>query len=320
LKNWDDANDAIKLGAIAVLTLDPNTGKLEADEVGQRRTKGGALWGTAVGAAVGILTGGVGLIPGLLVGAGAGAGIGALFHKDVIMTDEDRAQMADSLRAGGAVLAVMADDFEVEATKEQMMRSGGWVEAYVVPAEAAEAITAASAAQADAATAVDEAESELVDETAEAVRSVSVDMPELAPAGAAAVGTLAAAANLSPDEAARLYDAGVEKASIFLERAATPQGRRELADETGLDSETVLRVAKRLDLMRLKGVRAKYGALLLAAGVDTVPELAQRNAKDLRAAMADVNAAQNMVKEMPSEATVGDWVAMAKELPRIITY
>jgi uncharacterized membrane protein len=311
------------LGAIAVLTLNPKTGELEADEVGQRRTKGGALWGTAVGATLGILTGGVALIPGLLVGAGAGAGVGALFHKDVIMTDAERREMADRLRHGGAALAVMADDFEVDDTRAQMVRSGAQVEAYiyVVPEDTAEAITAAAVAQADATEAVEEAVSELADETADAVKSVSVDVPDLAPEAASAVAALVAAGALTPEEAARLYDdAGVDKASVLLERAATPQGRQELAEATGLEVDTILAAAKRLDLMRIKGVGTKYSALLLAAGVDTVPEMAQRNAKHLRAALVDVNVGDIMVEEMPSEETLAGWVAQAKDLPRMITY
>ena len=112
--------DAIKLGAIAVLTLNPETGELHADEVGERNTKKGALWGTAIGVGVGILTAGIGLIPGLLIGAGGGAAIGAMDHKGVGMTDQDRERMAENLRRGGAALAVMCDDFEVEATKEEL--------------------------------------------------------------------------------------------------------------------------------------------------------------------------------------------------------
>ena len=76
LKLWDKANADIKLGAVAIVTLDPKTGELEANEVGQRKTKGGALWGTALGAVAGLMTGGLALVPAVLVGAGGGSAVG----------------------------------------------------------------------------------------------------------------------------------------------------------------------------------------------------------------------------------------------------
>ena len=59
---------------------------------------------------------------------------------------------------------------------------------------------------------------------------------------------------------------------------------------------------------------------LEAAGVDTIPELAQRNAENLHAKLVEVNGEQNIVQKLPSAETVADWVAQAKELPRVITH
>jgi uncharacterized membrane protein len=320
LKQWDKANADIKLGAIAIVTLNPKTGEIEAKEVGQRKTKRGALWGTAVGAAAGLMTGGLALIPAVLVGAGGGGVIGAMFHKKVGATDEDREQMAANLRAGGAALIVMADDFEVEATKAELVRSGGKVEAYAMPAETATAITEAAEAQAEAAEAVDEAVEAVAEETAETEAAVAAAMPELSPEAAAAVAKIVAATDLSSEDAAKLQAAGVDKPSALLGMAATPQARKELTDATGLSNATILAGVKKMDLMRIRGVGVKHGALLLAAGVDTVPELAQRNPKNLHAALAEANAEKQIVVDLPKEAEVADWVARAKAAPRIITY
>ncbi len=57
-----------------------------------------------------------------------------------------------------------------------------------------------------------------------------------------------------------------------------------------------------------------------AAGVNTVPELAQRNPANLQQKLVEVNNEQEIVKEPPSEKQVTNWVAQAKELPRVITY
>ncbi len=70
----------------------------------------------------------------------------------------------------------------------------------------------------------------------------------------------------------------------------------------------------------VEGIGSEYSDLLEEAGVDTVPELAQRNASNLHAKMVEVNEARNLVRKMPTENQVADWVNQAKELPRVINY
>ena len=72
--------------------------------------------------------------------------------------------------------------------------------------------------------------------------------------------------------------------------------------------------------MRIKGVGEEYSDLLEAAGVDTVPELAQRNAANLHKKIEETNAERNLVRRIPTLSLVTDWVAQAKELPRVIEY
>ena len=49
--------------------------------------------------------------------------------------------------------------------------------------------------------------------------------------------------------------------------------------------------------------------LLEAAGVDTVPELAQRKPENLAAKMVEVNEAKKLVRRVPTEEQVAAWVA-----------
>jgi hypothetical protein len=51
------------------------------------------------------------------------------------MEDEDKERLMQHLQGGGAALAVMADDDEVEATKFELLSLGGSVENYLVPDE-----------------------------------------------------------------------------------------------------------------------------------------------------------------------------------------
>ena len=321
IKDWDewDRKD-IKLGAIAILTIDRKSGKLHADEVGQRSTKSGALWGTAIGAAAGILSAGILLIPGMIVGATAGAGVGALNHKSVGMSDAERDKLVENLKMGGAALAVMADDFEVEPVKAKMVEEGGAVEFYKVDTKVAEEITVAAAAQEAATEAIEEAVDEAADMVDDAVEAAGDALDTVDDAGKAAVTKIMAVTGLGAADAVKLYDAGVVRASNLLQRAATPEGRAELAEAAGVDESVILAEAKKLDLMRVKGVGHKYAELLLASGVDTVPELATRNAANLAKKMAEVNAAEGIVDSLPTEEHVADWVAQAKELPRMLYY
>ena len=74
------------------------------------------------------------------------------------------------------------------------------------------------------------------------------------------------------------------------------------------------------DLMRLRGVAEEYSELLEAAGVDTVKELKHRNAANLAAKMAGVNAERKLVRLVPSEKSTTKWVNEAKTLKPMMTY
>ncbi|GAA6151312.1 DUF4332 domain-containing protein [Pseudoteredinibacter isoporae] len=120
--------------------------------------------------------------------------------------------------------------------------------------------------------------------------------------------------------ASKLEAAGVTSLENLLEKCAQKAGRKEVAESSGLSEKQILNWANRADLARVKGVSTQYADLLEFAGVDTVPELAQRNAENLAAKMAEVNEEKNLVRQVPSANQVADWVAQAKELPRAIHY
>ncbi len=62
----------------------------------------------------------------------------------------------------------------------------------------------------------------------------------------------------------------------------------------------------------------EYSDLLEEAGVDSVPELAQRNPDNLHKKMVEVNKAKKLVRQLPSQKQVTDWVKQAKALPRMV--
>ena len=118
----------------------------------------------------------------------------------------------------------------------------------------------------------------------------------------------------------KLRAAGINTVDKLLENAATKKQRQSLAEETGISEKQILKFTNMADLFRLNGVGQEYAELLEVAGVDTVPELAQRNAANLTAKMEEVNDAKNLTRKTPSVLEVEKWIAQAKELPRVIEY
>lgn len=120
--------------------------------------------------------------------------------------------------------------------------------------------------------------------------------------------------------AGKLKEAGISSTQALLKKGATPAGRRELAEKTGISEAAILEWVNHVDLFRIRGVGEEYADLLEAAGVDTVPELAQRNPENLYQKLVEVNRAKKLVRKMPVLSQVADWVEQAKKLPRVITY
>jgi hypothetical protein len=60
--------------------------------------------------------------------------------------------------------------------------------------------------------------------------------------------------------------------------------------------------------------------LLEEAGVDTVVELAQRNPANLYESVVAVNKKKKLVRKLPTQAQIGNWVKQAKKLPRVVSY
>ena len=82
---------------------------------------------------------------------------------------------------------------------------------------------------------------------------------------------------IGPVIGAKLRDAGVSNTDQLLANAKTPAQRQALSEASGLSEDRVLKFANMADLYRIGGVGSEFAELLEAAGVDTVPELAQRN-------------------------------------------
>ena len=120
--------------------------------------------------------------------------------------------------------------------------------------------------------------------------------------------------------ARKLKDAGIPTPEALLQKGSTPKGRQEIAEKSGISGKLILEWINQVDLLRVKGISTDWADLLEAAGVDSVPELAQRAPENLLNKLIEVNQQKNLTRQLPTLAQVEGWTEHAKGLPRVVTY
>ena len=125
---------------------------------------------------------------------------------------------------------------------------------------------------------------------------------------------------VGPVYAEKLTAAGIQKVSQLLEKGKTPKGRKELEEATGIRHDLILTWVNHADLFRVKGIGPQFSELLEAGGVDTVKELAHRNAVNLEKTLKEVNEKEHRTRRVPTAAELQKMIDLAKELPGVVTY
>ena len=120
--------------------------------------------------------------------------------------------------------------------------------------------------------------------------------------------------------AKKLKKIGIITVEKLLNMGASPKGRKEIAQKTGIGEKVILKWINFADLFRVKGISTQYSELLEAAGVDTIVELSKRVPENLFKKMENVNNEKKLVRKTPALAEVNRWVTQAKKLPRVINY
>jgi predicted RecB family nuclease len=123
---------------------------------------------------------------------------------------------------------------------------------------------------------------------------------------------------VNPGDAEKLHKAGIETTEQLLDKAAKPKDRKALAKSSGLGKEALLDLARRCDLLRIKGVGPEMVLLLEAAGVKTTAELAKQEAPALTVAAATANQSKKISEKLPTEPQFQHWIEEAKKLPPVL--
>jgi predicted flap endonuclease-1-like 5' DNA nuclease len=114
--------------------------------------------------------------------------------------------------------------------------------------------------------------------------------------------------------AAKLETIGVFTTDDLLNAGAQKSGRSKIAEATGIPESLILTWVNHADLHRIKGVAGQISELLEAAGVDTVKELAMRNAENLHAKLVETNEKFGLSGRVPSSDSLHAMIAEAKTL------
>jgi hypothetical protein len=122
--------------AVGILVLDA-AGRLVQDKVGSHSTGKGA----AIGGVIAVFSTAL-LGPAVL----AGVAVGALHHKNLGLSDADKARLTLELNAGKAAVGVMADSDTASAVADRLTQLGGAPARYELTDEALQAAAATDTA------------------------------------------------------------------------------------------------------------------------------------------------------------------------------
>ena len=123
---------------------------------------------------------------------------------------------------------------------------------------------------------------------------------------------------VTPGQVEKLKKADVNTTEEVLAKAGKAKDRKALAKASGLSAADLLSLAKRCDLLRIKGVGSEMVLLLEAAAIKTTADLAKQDPAKLMTAVDDANKAKKITEKPPTEPQLADWIDQAKKLPQVV--
>ena len=118
---------------------------------------------------------------------------------------------------------------------------------------------------------------------------------------------------------AKLNAAGINNVNDLLAEGATRQGREEIGTRSGLSAEQLLKFVHCADLFRVTGIGGQTAALLDAASVTTLAELARSHPSTLQVKLQQVSDGKKPSAKLPTEKELAEWIGEAKTLPKTVT-
>jgi len=123
---------------------------------------------------------------------------------------------------------------------------------------------------------------------------------------------------VTPSQVDKLRKASVNTTEELLDKSAKAKDRKTLAKASKLTAAELLDLARRCDLLRIKGVGSEMVLLFEAAGVKSTAELVKQEAPGLMTAVTAANAKAKITEKPPTEPQLADWIAQAKKLSQVV--
>ena len=124
--------------------------------------------------------------------------------------------------------------------------------------------------------------------------------------------------NVEPVDARTLRRMGIRTTEALLRRAATAEGRREVAPRVTLGEQEVLALVRGIDLMRIKGMGILYCRLLRHVGVLTIEDLRTWDPHTLRAMLVQMNERVAIARRLPNLERITAWVREAQSMESVV--
>lgn len=123
------------------------------------------------------------------------------------------------------------------------------------------------------------------------------------------------------ETAAKLEEQDISTTKEFLEMCVTRNDRQIISDILEIHEGDILTMANMADLLRIGNISPPWAWLLEKVGVDTIPELAQRNADHLYKVIEEYDIAfLDFVDDKPTLEDLRSWVKTAKTMDRFLKY
>jgi hypothetical protein len=113
---------------------------------------------------------------------------------------------------------------------------------------------------------------------------------------------------------------GIETVDDMLKAGRTESMRRELAEQTGFDSEGILELSKLSNLTRLRAVKAVRARLYHDAGFDTLEKIASKTAEELIEVTKEFIEKTGFEGIPPTPKEAANTVKTAKELSDVLAF
>ena len=121
--------------------------------------------------------------------------------------------------------------------------------------------------------------------------------------------------------AKKLEEQEITTSQEFLEMCVNKNDRQIISDLLEIHEGDILTMANMADLLRIESITPAWAWLLEKVGVDTIPELAQRNPERLFQSIEEYDIAfLDEVDTKPTLKEVREWIETAKNMDRILKY